>query len=253
VVGVRHNCGIAFAHTINEVYAMGKGIQHRGREAAGLFAMRADPPYTIDCIKWLGPLSRFNIGALKAMLPYDNYKFFGLHTRYATRGRKDRLLAEAHPHVIGGKVFTYSDYEIIHEAEKVMIHNGQVDFSQIDSPLVDKDLTEFECDTLALLHFYDRHGLTKLIETIPGAFTIIIADAKKNKVFAGRDTLAMKPGVIGERNGNIYIASEQTALDEVKAFTKETLSPGKVYEFKNPGSYLKKKICKAQQKTNVFF
>ena len=47
-----------------------------------------------------------------------------LHVRYAAKGRKDKILEDAHPHVIGGKVENRGDHILIQDCELAGIHNG---------------------------------------------------------------------------------------------------------------------------------
>lgn len=46
--------------------------------------------------------------------------------RYATRGRKDRILEDAHPHTMAGKVENRGNYILITGREMAGVHNGEV-------------------------------------------------------------------------------------------------------------------------------
>ena len=97
---ISHNCGLAVAHTLHDIYSLIKSLQHRGREATGMAAIGEE---RIDVIKWMGPVDRFDITDLHKIFPSPKYHTFMAHVRYATRGRKDKILEDAHPHVIGGR------------------------------------------------------------------------------------------------------------------------------------------------------
>ena len=97
---LRHNCGLCVAHTLHDAYSFIKSLQHRGREAAGIAAIGEDK---IDVLKWEGKVSRFDVNGLHDMFPGHNYHTFMAHVRYATKGREDKILEDAHPHVIGGR------------------------------------------------------------------------------------------------------------------------------------------------------
>ena len=59
------------------------------------------------------------------------------HVRYATRGSKDKILEEAHPHVIGGTVEHRDNHILIWDCDMAAVHNGQVDrvFFEDSAPL----------------------------------------------------------------------------------------------------------------------
>jgi amidophosphoribosyltransferase len=224
-------CGICVAHTLHDVYSFVKDLQHRGREACGIFAVGE----TIDVIKWSGPVSKVDLIDLHKIFPASKYHVYGAHVRYATKGREDKILEDAHPHVIGGKVELRGDHIIIRDCEAVAIHNGQVNFNQNGS-------RDFECDTKKLLRYYKKYGEKNLMKNITGAYTLAIAEKGRKEVVILRDRTGIKPGCLGLKDGKYCVASEDIAFKENGAKFIEDLDPGTIYYIYDNGSYKKTKV-----------
>ena len=134
---IEHNCGIVVAHTLHNTYSFIKSLQHRGREAAGIAAISNNK---IDVIKWAGLVDAFDLEDLVHLFPLGaDYHTYMAHVRYATRGRKDRILEDAHPHVIGGRIVHKGDHIFIYDCDAAIIENGQTDISLLES-VINKDL-----------------------------------------------------------------------------------------------------------------
>lgn len=229
---VRHNCGIAVTHTLHDAHSFIKSLQHRGREACGIAAIGA----TIDVVKWQGNVSKVDLVDLYKLLPAQNYKMFLAHVRYATQGREDQVVQDAHPHVIGGTTINRGDHIIIKNCDAVIVHNGQVDVKAIFG----KD--NGECDTKQILEEYWTSESHNLIKKIPGSFTLAIADKRRKEVIVMRDKYGMKPGVLGLKDGKYCVASEDIALKENGANLIEELRPGSIYYLSFDGDYRRRDI-----------
>jgi len=229
---VEHNCGLCIAHTLHDVYSFVKDLQHRGREACGIFAIGD----TIDVIKWVGNVSKVDLIDLHKIFPASKYHTYGAHVRYATKGREDRILEEAHPHVIGGKSENRKDHIIIRDCEAVAVHNGQVNFSKSANP-------NSECDTKILLKYYMKYGERNLMKNIFGSYTLAVARKGKDEVVVLRDRTGIKPGCLGLKDGKYCIASEDVAFKENGAKFIEDLDPGAVYYIAHNGGYRKIKAA----------
>ena len=109
---VRHNCGFCVGHTLHDAYSFIRSLQHRGREAAGIAAVGESG---IDVIKWEGGVDRFDVTDLHKIFPSPCYPTYMAHVRYATRGRKDQILLDAHPHTLGGHVESRGNHILIRD------------------------------------------------------------------------------------------------------------------------------------------
>jgi amidophosphoribosyltransferase len=234
---VRHNCGFSVAHTLHDAYRFIHSLQHRGREAAGIAAVGDG---RIDVIKWKGGVSRFDVTDLHKIFVSTNYHTYLAHVRYATRGSKDKILEEAHPHVIGGREENRDNHLLIWDCDMVAVHNGQVDpvFFQDVAP----EKLYSSCDTEALLYLYRERGEYNFLKEVPGAYTMAIADKRKKDVIVMRDRTGIKPGVLGWKDGKYGVASEDIAFRKNGGEYIEDLDPGTIYYLSPEGDYSKEKL-----------
>ncbi|MFH1571177.1 MAG: hypothetical protein ABIL09_24500 [Gemmatimonadota bacterium] len=245
--GVRHNCGFCVAHTLHDAYRYIRSLQHRGREAAGIAAVGES---RIDVIKWAGGVDRFDITDLHKIFPSPSYHTYMAHVRYATRGRKEEILDDAHPHTLGGHVESRGNHILIRECDMVAVHNGQVDWAYFR----DLDLSDLKsrCDTEALLYLYRRDGERAFLENVPGAYCMAIADWRKRDVIVLRDRTAIKPGVLGWKDGKYGVASEDIAFRKNGGEFIEDLEPGSIYYLTPEGDYYKESLAEPHR-AHCFF
>ena len=194
---IGHNCGLCVTHSLRDTYLFIQSLQHRGREATGIAAVGQG---RIDVIKWKGPVNTFDLTDLYKIFPSHDYQSYMAHVRYATRGRKDRILEDAHPHVIGGKEENKGNHILIRDCEVVGVHNGQVNEEYLGE--VNKDVLRTGCDTESLLHFFRDKSEDEFLKQIPGSYTIAIADRKRKDIVVLRDRTGIKPGVLGWKDGS---------------------------------------------------
>ena len=238
---VRHNCGFCVAHTLHDSYRFLSSLQHRGREAAGIAAVGEG---RIDVIKWIGGVARFDITDLHKIFPSPRYHTYMSHVRYATRGRKDEILDDAHPHTLGGQVESRGNHILIRDCEMAAVHNGQVGQSHFEN--LDMPGLRSSCDTEALLHLYRRDGERAFLENVPGAYTMAIADWRKREVIVLRDRTAIKPGVLGWKDGKYGVASEDIAFRKNGGEFIEDLDPGSIYYLTPEGEYHKEVLVESR-------
>jgi amidophosphoribosyltransferase len=246
---LRHNCGLTVAHTLHDAYSFIKSLQHRGREAAGIVAISEN---RIDAMKWAGSVDSFDITDLHKIFPSysNNYHTYMAHVRYATRGRKDKILEDAHPHGIGGNVEDRGSHIFIENCEMAAVHNGQVD-SEFFQELNHINFKS-SCDTEALLHLIKEKGEQYVLKYIPGSFTLAFVDKRREGVVVMRDKLGMHPGVLGWKDGKYCAASEDIAIRKNGGEFKEELEPGTAYYLYPNGSYKKERIVQPNPK-HCFF
>ena len=223
-------CGLAIGPSLHDVYRYMKSLKHRGREASGIVGVGYD---SIDVLKWAGPVEMFDLEDLQKILSRKGHHTFMGHVRYATRGRKEDILDEAHPHVIGGVVDHRGDHIIIENCDVAGVHNGQFDGGFFDEGIEAKVRTG--CDTEAALHLYQAIGERGMMERIPGSYTMAIADKRKKDVIIMRGSAAITPGVVGMKDGSHCFASESNAFDENGAKFLEDMYPGSIYYLNSEG------------------
>ena len=233
---IKDNCGIALAHTLHDTYSFIKSLQHRGREAAGLVAVGYNK---IDAIKWIGTVDRFDIQSLDNIFPSHSHAYhtYMAHVRYATRGRKDKLLEDAHPHIIGGSSENKGSHIIIKDCDMAIIHNGQVNSEQFTGLEL-----KTECDTEGLLHLIKQKGNRFILENINGSFTLALADKTKDYIVIMRDKLGMRPGVLGYKDGRYCVASENVAILKNGGKFIKDLEPGQIHYLSSKGGYWSEEV-----------
>ena len=163
------------------------------------------------------------------------------HVRYATQGRKDEILDDAHPHVLGGQVENRGNHILIRDCQMAAVHNGQVDSAYFDG--LDLSGVDSTCDTEALLYLYRRHGEQAFLRTVPGAYTMAIADWRKRDVIVLRDRTGIKPGVLGWKDGKYGVASEDIAFRKNGGEYIEDLEPGSAYYLSPEGEYSRESLA----------
>ena len=231
---IRHNCGFCVAHTLHDAYRFIASLQHRGREAAGIAAVGDG---RIDVIKWAGGVDRFDVTDLHKIFPSPNYHTYLAHVRYATRGRKDKILEDAHPQTVGGRKDHRGNHILIWDCEVVGVHNGQVDETYFGE--VPAEQLKTTVDTEALLHLYRSGGEFNFLRQVPGAYTWALADRSRRDVIVMRDPTGIKPGVLGWKDGKYGVASEDIAFRKNGGEYVEDLDPGTIYYLTPEGDFRK--------------
>ena len=230
---VQSRCGVFLSHTLHDTYSGLKGLEHRGREATGIAGVRHNG--RIDAIKFAGPPRKIGIEDLHYIFPGNDYHTFFGHVRYATRGRKDRILQDAHPHVIGGRVLDRGSHVIILDAEMAAVHNGQISPEYFGR--IDRSQLKTGCDTEAALHLYREIGARGILKEVPGSYVMIIADGRSKDVILLRDKMGVKPAVLGWKDGKYVASSEDIALREIGANFVEAVRPGTITYFEPEGGH----------------
>ncbi len=244
---LRHGCGFVVAHTLHDAYSFMASLQNRGREGAGMLAAS---PNRIDIVKWVGGVRRFDVDDLHDIFPGHDYNVFFGHVRYATRGRKDKILQDAHPHSVGGTLIDRGDHVFILDADAAIVHNGQIDERHFED--LDLEGVIGGCDSEGLLRFYMKKGIHAVLNEISGAYTLAIADKRLRGVMVVRDRTGIKPGILGWKDGKFGAASEDKAFIVNGGEYTEDLEPGRIYFLSHDGDYRKEEVVRPNVKHCMF-
>ena len=234
----RENCGLCVGRTLHDTYNFISDLQHRGRDAAGIAAVGQD---RIDVLKWAGEVKSFDKDDLHCIFD-GNYHTFIAHVRYRTKGNNDSesLLRSAHPITIGGEEERRNDHVIIRDCNAVIAHNGQV--SDMYFRGIAEDELKANIDTEKLLRLYLQNGIRGLVRSVPGAYTLVIADKRCMDVMAARDKTGIKPGFLGFKDTKYILASEDIAFQKNGGIAVEEMTPGTVYFFSPDGAYSTERV-----------
>ena len=116
-----------------------------------------------------------------------------------------------------------------------IVHNGQVSDEYLYG--VDRAFLRSGSDTEALLHIYREIGERGLMNRVPGAYTMAIADTARKEVIVMRDRTGIKPGVLGYKDGKYGVASEDIAYRKGHGRFEADLTPGTVYYLSSNGAF----------------
>ncbi len=245
---LRHNCGFCVAYSLHDAYKMVRNLQHRGRDAVGVACIG---PNRIDVIKWAGEANRFDLDDLQDLFPAHMYHTYMGHVRYATRGRKDKILQDAHPHVMGGRVETHEGFVVIRNCDAAVVHNGQVDTKYLNG--FDPGCLTSGCDSEAILYRYKDILERQFIREVPGAFSMAIADKERKDVMVMRDMFGVRPAAIGRKDGKYVIASEDRAIDKIGGDFVANLEPGAISYMTPEGNIRIDQVVQSPGLSHCFF
>jgi asparagine synthase (glutamine-hydrolysing) len=118
------------------------------------------------------------------------------------------------------------DQPLVHPGDKdlTLICNGEIyNYKDLASSHGFDLKTGSDCEII--LHMYKKYGIEKTIKALDGVFMFVLHDRDKDEIFAGRDPFGVRPGFIGQKGKDIFIASEAKPL--VKTCNKITpFKPG---------------------------
>lgn len=221
-------CGIAGAISppgqiaSNIVIEMGKALQHRGQNGAGL-AVKARG----KLLKVYKKARAFNEVFYSTDVVDDNFlkgEVAIAHLRYPTEGNKRRD-CDAQPFYAA-----YQGWEL------ALGHNGNVvDISKHIKKLK-KFQIEFESDSdseiLAWLIVTApglnwKQKIANALSDVKGAYSIVMVTGD-DKLMALRDPWGVRPLVWMQDNGHVFVASETCALDRIDVRRSKKIEPGQL-------------------------
>lgn len=198
-------CGI-FGYTGNreaqDLVIQGlKRLEYRGYDSSGIAIQGAEHDISVE--KTNGKIK--NLEELLVRHPLKGHTAIG-HTRWATHGAPSR--ENAHPH---------TDH---HDAIAV-VHNGIIEnFFDLKKTLEDEGVTfRSQTDTEVIVHLISKYykgnlenAVLRALRELKGTYAIaVISSEEPGKIVAARFD---SPLVVGQKNGESYLASDVSALLE---------------------------------------
>lgn len=176
------------------------GLQHRGQESVGFIG------YTIE-----GELVSFKTFGLVSQIPEKfpsnpTFKILIGHTRYSTTGESWRM-ENVQPF-----------YVLKENGITAIVHNGNIrNHAEIRDELSSKGIFfRATSDTEVILNLYltleggFEDKFRKMSEVLKGAWSVLMIDGENLVAF--RDPNGFRPLWMGKREGEIWFASEDSAL-----------------------------------------
>jgi len=115
------------------------------------------------------------------------------------------------------------DQPLVHPEDKSIsvICNGEIyNYKALAKEHGFKLTSGSDCEII--LHMYRRFGIDKTVAALDGVFMFVLHDREKDELFAGRDPFGVRPGFIGIKGKEYFIASEAKPIidicDKVKPF-----------------------------------
>ena len=195
-------------------------LEYRGYDSAGIAIFEGD---RIKTVKAKGKIREGLVQRLRMEAHFSAVSGIG-HTRWATHGEPSDI--NSHP-IGNGRVS--------------IVHNGIIEnYRRVKEFLTDKGYgfeSETDTEAVAKLLDYNYNGdpldtIIKTIADIEGAYALgIMFREHKNRIFAVRKE---SPLIVGKGNGEMFIASDVTAIIE---HTKEyyLLEPGEIADITKDG------------------
>lgn len=251
---IRDNCGIALAHSLEDVNGLLRGEEHRGQEVKGIGVQTED---SINTFRWKGPLENFPQVDSKLLIG----ELFAGHNRYSTVGPKTDVLKDAHPHVVGGTEISVSDeHRILTGATASVVHNGTVyEFDRLARELGTAGIVlRTECDSEGIVQWYALHGLQSFMRNFPAAYSAIIQDTTleleggKGWAIAFRDRHGIRPAWLGKKNRRYIVASEDSPIRRIGGLPIREIQPGEAIFIKDD-VYITKRLVDAEDEGWCFF
>lgn len=222
------HCGIAGAISppgkvsSNIVVEMGKALQHRGQNGAGLAVKSRG-----KLLKVFKKARAFNEVFTSPEIIDDNFlkgEVAIAHLRYPTEGSMRRD-CDAQPFYA-----SYQSWEI------AVGHNG----SLVDLPKLRQKLNKFQIELesdsdseiLAWLIVTSpglnwKQKIASALEGVKGAYSLVMVTGD-DKLIALRDPWGIRPLVWSQDNGHVFVASETCALDRINIRHSKKIEPGQM-------------------------
>jgi len=198
-------------------------LQHRGQESAGIAASDGKK---IRIERGMGLISQVfteeKIKSLKGHLAIG-------HNRYSTTGSS--LIANAQPFLFQSDLWSFA-----------VAHNGNLSNTKFLRKQLSRDGVNFtsgsdsEVIGHVILRSKGRSFEDKLIKgtaLLEGAFSLLILT--KDKIYAIRDPLGIRPLVLGKFRSSWVVASETCAFSTIGAAYKRDIRPGEILRIDKKG------------------
>jgi len=261
---IRDECGIAAVSLKKDskalfyLYRLLLNLQNRGQLSAGITTYDKKRPQLINTYRNIGTVNEVfrtsNVQrSMEIFRKYAGNKGIG-HVRYATFGTNDRAYAQPFERKHGRlwKWFSFG------------FNGNLVNFNELKKPLVEKTEYHFilNNDTEIIMHYLARElkGPKKpqlknifynLSKKFDGAFNIAFIDAYGDLAVC-RDPLGFRPLSYAIRDGNLFVASESTALTNIGMHKFKSLEPGKLITIQN-GRVKIQRFAKSKRKAHCMF
>jgi asparagine synthase (glutamine-hydrolysing) len=137
-------------------------------------------------------------------------------------------LAIMEPHPKGNIVqpFFYKHIVVLCNGE---IYNWKKIYQRYTYLFKPEEILPTDCGILPLLYEHEHEEFIKCIQELEGEFAIVLHDTRKQKMYAARDFMGIRPLYYTAHESYVWLASEMKALPE--KYPVEHIQPRQVYCF----------------------
>lgn len=212
-------------------------LQHRGQESAGI-AVSDGKKIAVE--KGMGLISQ--VFSEEKIRNLNGYLAIG-HNRYSTTGSS--IIANAQPFLFQSDLWSFT-----------VAHNGNLANTKVLRRQLSKEGVSFTSgsDSEVIGHVIIKSKgktledkIIKGISLLQGAFSILILT--KNKIYAIRDPLGIRPLVLGKFHSSWVVASETCAFLTIGAKFRRDIQPGEIMRIDEDGV---KTVCHNGKEPSAF-
>ena len=152
---------------------------------------------------------KYNWGKLKESVDLISYR--GPDNSHYDNISNDVLFAFHRLAIMGVTISGDQPMKHPHDESLTLICNGEIYNYKELAERYDFNLTTGS-DCEIILYLYQKFGIERTIKDLDGVFMFVLHDASSDQLFASRDPIGVRPGFIGIKEDELFIASEAKPL-----------------------------------------
>jgi len=122
-----------------------------------------------------------------------------------------------------------------HDPSLTLVCNGEIyNYKQLAEKYGFQLTAGSDCEIILLM--FKKFGMEKTVKELDGVFMFVLHDGTSNTFYAGRDPVGVRPGFMGRKDEDCYIASEAKPMVKL-CDAIEPFPPGSWWNSKTPDSF----------------
>ena len=152
---------------------------------------------------------KYNWGKLKESVDLISYR--GPDNSHYDNISNDVLFAFHRLAIMGVTISGDQPMKHPHDESLTLICNGEIyNYKDLAERYGFNLTTGSDCEII--LYLYQKFGIERTIKDLDGVFMFVLHDASSDQLFASRDPIGVRPGFIGTKEDELFIASEAKPL-----------------------------------------
>lgn len=231
---------------ISSMYLGLSEVQHRGQDSTGI-AYSDGKKVRVE--KGMGLVSTVFTSDLLKKIKADQPKILIGHVRYSTSGESSPVNAQPHwLDTLGGRWALCSNGDVPGLAEqKQSLENKGVDFyTSNDAEFLLKKIYLLTQEKGSL-----REGIAEMMKSTCATYSATLLT--KDKVYLFRDPWGNRPFVWGEKDNDIFFASETCGLKGLGIDQYKEIEPGEIVTIESSGKIEHTQVINLSEKAHCIF